>query len=451
MKSKRSSSHCIQNRNLFLAKALFFSNAMSSVGWTRFQNNYYLDNGLTSYEIGSLKSAGLILKFFGEPIWCLIADLTDTKIIYALGMLMQILSMEILRNAAKPLTFKLIFFVKILRTTTASSNTLTTAASFKLTEGTNEGYGRQRMFASIAWGIGALVVGCLIDAYGMDSLFFYTYFFVGVSFVLAICGLPSKWSQSKPTSAASSSDATSPFESMKKYVFEMGMFFSNAPCRALLINAFGYGMAMTVPDTFLFISLEQDFGASRSFSGLCTTTSIIACLPIFWYSDQLLAKYGHFNMIYFAEMACVIRLFAYAVLPIWWSPSLKLILVVQLIHGVNFALFWSAMVDAIFKLAPPELSTSCMAALNVVYFTLAGALGNLIWGWVYDLTGGVFTVYWCSALALLVFVLPFRETETMLRTALSICSSSSHAVHNLVLPTSVQPEVVSPEKHNGHP
>ena len=68
----------------------------------------------------------------------MIADLTDQKIVFGMCMIMQILTMEILR-VSEPLTYKIIFIVKVLRTTTAPSATLTTTASFKLTEGTNEG------------------------------------------------------------------------------------------------------------------------------------------------------------------------------------------------------------------------------------------------------------------------------------------------------------------------
>ena len=68
----------------------------------------------------------------------MIADLTDQKLVFGMCMIMQVLTMEILR-VSKPLTYNLIFIVKVLRTTTAPSSTLTTTASFKLTEGTNEG------------------------------------------------------------------------------------------------------------------------------------------------------------------------------------------------------------------------------------------------------------------------------------------------------------------------
>ena len=47
------------------------------------------------------------------------------------------------------------------------------------------------MFGSLAWGVGALVVGYLIDEFGMDSIFFFTYPFFIISFVLVIFCLPS--------------------------------------------------------------------------------------------------------------------------------------------------------------------------------------------------------------------------------------------------------------------
>lgn len=127
-----------QVNKLRIAKLLFFTTAMSSVGWNRFQNNFYIDLGLSTAEIGGLKSIGLCLKFIGEPLMCLIADLTDPKFIFAICMCMQIFSMELLRTI-KPLSYNMILFIKILRTTTTPSITLTTTASFHLTKGTNEG------------------------------------------------------------------------------------------------------------------------------------------------------------------------------------------------------------------------------------------------------------------------------------------------------------------------
>jgi hypothetical protein len=87
----------VYSRKLILAKLLFFATAMASVGWQRFQNIFYLEQGLSPSQIGELKSLGLLLKFLGEPFWCLVADLTDMKTVFAFCILMQIGTMELLR------------------------------------------------------------------------------------------------------------------------------------------------------------------------------------------------------------------------------------------------------------------------------------------------------------------------------------------------------------------
>jgi PPP family 3-phenylpropionic acid transporter len=427
-----------RRRNLFVAKAIFFTNAMSQVGWTRFQNNFYLDHGLNSYQIGSLKSVGLVLKFITEPFLCFVADLTDAKMVFALCVVMQILTMEVLR-IAKPLTYSIMFLVKVLRSTTAPANTLTTAASFKLTEGSGEGYGRQRMFGSLAWGGGAFLSGYLIDHCGMESIFYYTYLFLITNLCCVVFGLPSWKNKSVPHSK---SDDFNNVEARRKeemnakkktdicsYFSDIAQFFSNVPCKILLINVFGCGIGMCVPETFLFISLETDFSASRTFAGLCTAVSIVSALPIFWYSEQVIARYGHFRLIVVAQAAGVLRLALYSLLPPTVPFALQLILGVQTLHGLNFALYWATMVDAIFKLAPKKLTTSCMATLNVTFFTLSGALGNIIWGYVYDAMGNVYYVYIGAAIQMAVFLLGFYSTRRIWMASFATTLSSNSSLN----------------------
>jgi len=43
-----------------------------------------------------------------------------------------------------------------------------------------------------------------------------------------------------------------------------------------------------------------------------------------------------------------------------------------------------------------------MAALNLSFFTLGGAVGNALWGYLYTLFGGIFYVYLLGAAMLLV-------------------------------------------------
>ena len=108
---------CFYNKhdqNLLLAKSLFFSTAMAQVGWQRFQNNFYMDNGMSSYQIGLLKSIGLFFKFFAEPALCFLADVTSAKAVFSMCVVMQIITMEIFRQV-KPLTFSILLTIKVKR------------------------------------------------------------------------------------------------------------------------------------------------------------------------------------------------------------------------------------------------------------------------------------------------------------------------------------------------
>ena len=258
--------------SLLIAKCLFFCNAMSSVGWSRFQNNFYLNQGLSAAEIGTLKSIGLLLKFIGEPIWCVIADTTNVQVVFGSCMFMQILTLEMMRTIT-PLTYDTLLLIKILRTSTAPSSTLTTTTSYQLTQGSNEGYGKQRMYGSLAWGTGASVVGFLIDVYGMQAIFFYTYFFNFINFLMVCFGL--RYNSGKVLgpggvemkSMASGTQSTrdalkSTMNSIIVYITTLRQFLAHSSCRVVLINSFFYGIVMTVPDTFLFISVEKDMGAN---------------------------------------------------------------------------------------------------------------------------------------------------------------------------------------------
>jgi predicted MFS family arabinose efflux permease len=433
-------------RNLLIAKLLFFCGSMGGVGWSRFQNVFYLEHGMNASQIGMLKSVGLVLKIVGEPFWCIVADVTDShKLLFTICILMQISTLEILRWIS--ISFGTILLVKILRTTTSPSGTFTTTACFALTKGTKEGYGQQRMFGALAWGGGALLVGTMVDQFGMTSIFWYTHFFNLVSLLLIVFCVPAHMfrrehqigsctpspdlkpdrandGEGVPRRASSASIGCD--ASIRRYLAEIRRFLRHRPSRALLVYAMLYGFVMTVPDTFLYVSLERDFHASRTFSGLCTLLSTLSELPVFWHADRLLRRHGHRRAMAIAQTALAARLLAYSLLPPSWPPSLALIATAQLTHGAAFALFWSAAVDAVRLLAPPGLGSGSLAALNTFYFTLAGAAGAAVWGIAYDVLGAE-GVYFGALFALAAAAAYLNLHGSLLDQALEAAASDEDA------------------------
>lgn len=438
-------------RGLVLAKVLYFSTAMGNVAWNRFQNLYFLDAGIQPHQIGNLKALGLALKLVGEPFWCLVADWTEPKIVFVICLLTQLFSMEILRNVV-PLTVTVIVYVKFIRTATAPSTTLTTMASFKLTEGTKEGFGQQRMYGSLAWGVGAWVVGSLIDYFGMKSIFYYTYFFQCISLFIVAKALPSSGSaplapagggggggggfaggekeHSSPYAGAddgidveggggtahkamfgsgsgSSSSAVAlqqklatagtqvvtafhlSHNKLKQAISDVKQFLAKKSCNFLLLNAFLTGVIMQVMETYLFVSFAESMHSTNGFGGLCSCVGSFSCAIFFYFSDRLIKKYGHGQCLLFSEVVFFVRLALLSVTSYHWRYSRQLLVGQHVLAGPSFAMFWATSVDALFKQSPRHLGSTCMATLNMFYFVLGPCVGSLLWGYVYEWFGGM--------------------------------------------------------------
>jgi predicted MFS family arabinose efflux permease len=467
MKEKRKAN------NLLLAKVLYFSNSMGSVAWNRFQNLFFLGKGIHPHQIGQLKSLGLALKVFGEPFFCFIADCTDPKYVFVICIMTQLLSMEILRNVV-PLTLTVIMYVKVIRTTTAPATTLTTMASFKLTEGTKEGFGQQRMFGSLAWGIGAWIVGALIDEFGMGSMFYFTYFFQFVSLIIVMNALPSTKMPLNVSSASltrlkelhsnggnsSSTDALDDSDidieggspnkvgltidghghnidppelksqiksyvqvarlKLEVYFAEVRQFLGNKSCNFLLINALSTGVVNQIFETYLFISLDESMHTSKGFVGLCTCIGSMTCAPVFYYSQLWIDKYGHSQCILFAEYVFFLRLVLFTVTPYNTIYTKPFILLMHVLHGPSFALFWASSVDAIYKQSPKHLGASCMGVLNMFFNTLGAAIGSLLWGYLYEWFGGMnFGFYFIAILMQILAIHYCTQNTGYLNSALS--------------------------------
>ena len=119
----------------------------------------------------------------------------------------------------------------------------------------------------------------------------------------------------------------------------------------------------------------------------------------------MIRNYGHYKMITFAQVLCVIRLALYTFISPKTKNAAVYISCIQIFHGFNFALFWAAAVDAIAKLTPKEVANSCLASLNIIYFTFSGIVGNSVVGYIYDLYGMYFVfIVGCITLTLNVLI-----------------------------------------------
>jgi len=64
-----------------------------------------------------------------------------------------------------------------IRSFASAASSVTNALVLELVANTSEGFGRQRTFGTVSWGLGSVLVGYIIDAMGLQAgVFFFSYF-----------------------------------------------------------------------------------------------------------------------------------------------------------------------------------------------------------------------------------------------------------------------------------
>jgi MFS family permease len=181
--------------------------------------------------------------------------------------------------------------------------------------------------------------------------------------------------------------------------------------KVLLLNAFLYGVVMCAIDTYLYVSIEREYGASRTVSGLYTVIAVTGTVPLFWYSDDLIKRYGVDALIRASQAVCLCRL---ALCALVTTPSmfgretaLNVLAATQLLHGFAFACFWACLVEVVTKLSSQHnLLNGCLAVINALYFTVGAAVGSVLWGYVYDNSpSGMHQVYMLAGCLLACIIL----------------------------------------------
>lgn len=169
------------------------------VAWNKFSVIWFMSVGLTPQQAGALKSLGQLCKLFAQPAWAALADMhvlakchrvfehthmhllavckpppsplrkalplppappslflnphpsPQTK--NAVSLLLSMVMMEILHRTAGKASFTVVALVRTVWACLNSGNILVDAMVVQMAQRTREGYGKQRMWGSVAMGV----------------------------------------------------------------------------------------------------------------------------------------------------------------------------------------------------------------------------------------------------------------------------------------------------------
>jgi MFS transporter, PPP family, 3-phenylpropionic acid transporter len=149
-----------------------------------------------------------------------------------------------------------------------------------------------------------------------------------------------------------------------------------------LVLSFTGGISLGLLNNYLFPTMQQ-LGAGEAMMGLALTVGTIAEVPIMFFSDRLIKRFGASSLIKLAILITAARFMLYFA---FQTPSAFLL--VQLINGLTFPLFWISGVSYADQHAPPGLRTTTQGLFAALVWGFGNAAGGFLGGPLFEILGG---------------------------------------------------------------
>lgn len=344
------------------SSAAFFFYYAAAAALIPFLILYYESLGLSASHIGLLTAITPVMTLFVAPLWGGLADAThqhrNLLRLAIVGALLAVLALAYTRDFTR-----LIIVVVIYALFTAPLIPFIDNAAMNVLGARRDQYGKLRLWGAVGWGLAAAATGWLVERYGLSWAF-------SAYVALMLLCLAVVWQL--PASRAA-----------------LGLTFGHSLRRLLrnrswvlfLVTAVVCGMCLAMLNSFLLLYLSR-MHASETLIGLSLTIATLTELPVMFFADRLLRRWGARSLLSAAMVLYGLRAFAYSFANVPW-----LVLVIQLLHGPTFSVLWVSGVSHASELAPEGLGATAQGMFSSVLIGLGSGLGAVIGGWLFDQFG----------------------------------------------------------------
>ena len=373
-------------QSMLVPKVFYFFFFGASAALAPFLGLYFEQSGLSGRQIGLLFGMPPLLTLVSAPLWGGLADATHRhKLLLVVAM-----TGSSLMTFALSLTPAFLWLVPLVAARAflgAPIMPLIDSTVVAMLDDRRDEYGKQRLWGAVGWGLVAPLVGFLIDRTGLQWMF-YSYLMLVMCNLVVSTRLPVRYA----AIGGQFRQGVHALLANRQWI----VFLT-----AILIGA----LSLTFEVSFLSLYMD-DLGAGKTLMGLALTAGTISELPVWFFADRFLERWGARRLLAFSLLACGVQAFAYSLIRTPW-----LVLPIQLLHGPAFSAMWAAGVHYAAEIAPEGMGATAQGLFSGVVMGLRSALGAFIGGLLYEGLGAALMFRWgglSAVLGLLLFILAGR-------------------------------------------
>lgn len=325
---------------------------------------YLQSEQFSAADIGILMSLFQISRIFAPNFWGWLADHTGKRVKWIrLTAFLGLCGFVAVFWAHS--FFWLFFVMASLSLFTSSTLPLSESLTLAHLATTNGHYSRIRMWGSLGFIVAAVILGFLIDAYGIKSLLWFL-LSVQITLFLLTFKLP------EPIVKPHAHDNFSVWQIIKQ-----------PPVIALLVGCSMMVTAHGVLYNFYSIYLAEH-GYSKTMIGLLWAVGVLFEIVIFMLMPRLMQRFSLKSILLTSLVLAVIRfsLIGAAV------DNLVLLIIAQILHAATFGSFHAASVEVITQFFNGRHQAKGQALYNSVAYGVGGTIGGLTGGYALQFLGG---------------------------------------------------------------
>ncbi|WP_421617839.1 MFS transporter [Brevibacillus sp. TJ4] len=314
-------------------------------------------------QIGLILGVGGVIGVFSQPFWGVVSDKKKT----IKKVLLAILAISIAGGFVLFQTVNLILLfvlVACMYFFFMPTDSLVESLNYQSAQRFQTPYGSIRMYGAMGYATASMIIGVVAGHFGVGSM---AYLFVGYGIVAFLAGLRME-----------------DVEAVNKplQLHSLRQFFSEKSNLVFFLLILLLAIPHRINDTYIGIYIERA-GGSLQYVGYAWFVMTLAEVAFFAIVHRFLKPGKELAIISVAGVIYALRFFLTAI-----TDSPLVLVLLQLLQGCTFVLLYTAAIQYLYTIVPPEWKATGQTILAVLFFGISGIVASIAGGFIFEQWGG---------------------------------------------------------------